>query len=169
MRPTSSAVLAMVGRTYGKLTVRRWLPIAERTGPMANVLQVECGCGLVFTMAPNDLRRASYPSCGCGPRGPLILVEGVPQSEHPLYTTWRDMKQRCSNSNADNYIWYGGRGIAVCKRRQENFELFVADMGPKPTPDHTLDRINNEGNYEPSNCRWATKLQQRHNRRDSTT
>ena len=83
----------------------------------------------------------------------------------PEYRTWLNMGNRCRNPKNDHYKYYGGRGIVVCER-WKNFENFLADMGPKPNG-LTLDRIDNDGNYEPQNCRWATHTEQRHNRRDS--
>lgn len=83
---------------------------------------------------------------------------------HPLYSTWMNMRRRCSNPNDEKYPLYGGRGIAVCDRWQD-FRNFAADMGPKPTPRHTLERTDNDGNYDPFNCIWATPVQQAANRR----
>jgi len=86
----------------------------------------------------------------------------------PEYMTWGRMKHRCYNPNNSGYRNYGGRGIKVCKR-WENFEMFLSDMGPKPSKKHSIDRIDNDKGYSPSNCRWATKLQQARNKRDRLT
>jgi hypothetical protein len=81
--------------------------------------------------------------------------------KHPLYKCWRDMRSRCFMVTHQHYHRYGGRGITICPD-WDHFWTFVFDMGPRPAG-HTLDRINNNGNYEPANCRWATWLQQSHN------
>lgn len=83
---------------------------------------------------------------------------------HKLYKTWISMKQRCYNPNSYGYTYYGGRGIIVCDRWKTSFKNFLEDMGERPEG-HSLDRINNNGNYEPSNCRWATSKEQSNNKR----
>jgi hypothetical protein len=84
----------------------------------------------------------------------------------PEYQTWMNMRDRCLNKNKDRYSQWGGRGITICPE-WDDFRCFYADMGPKPSPAHSLDRINVDGPYAPWNCRWATRSEQQRNRRDN--
>lgn len=86
-------------------------------------------------------------------------------SNTPEYTTWEGMLSRCYNKKSVKYMYYGGRGITICDRWKENFPSFLEDMGNKPSKSHTLDRIDNDGNYEKSNCRWVTMTHQNRNTR----
>lgn len=95
----------------------------------------------------------------------LVVNERRGQTKHPLWVTWQDMKARCYRKNAKDYNRYGGRGVTICERwlGYNGFWNFVEDMGERPDG-YTLDRIDTNGNYEPSNCRWASKHQQQANR-----
>jgi hypothetical protein len=86
----------------------------------------------------------------------------------PEYRAWQSMRDRCHNHKSQDYSWYGARGITVCERWRISFLAFYEDMGPRPSPKHSIDRYpNHSGNYEKTNCRWATMTEQNRNRRDN--
>lgn len=85
---------------------------------------------------------------------------GFNNKQHPLYTTWCGMKERCNREAHGAYKYYGGRGIRVCEKWSKSFQAFISDMGDKPTPAHTLDRVDNDGDYSPDNCQWVTMAEQ---------
>lgn len=94
-------------------------------------------------------------------------VDGFAPTRHPLYKTWCGIVERCTNAKHTSFRYYGGRGIQVCERWRASFASFVSDVGSRPSDKHTIDRIRTDGDYEPSNVRWATALQQAANRRRS--
>ncbi len=140
----------------------------------------KCDCGNQMRAGAFDLRNNRTKSCGCWKREHAVIPIGVGrrfvkgqkaglkhgQYKTPEYTTWLNMKRRCNNPSHPSWKHYGGRGIRVCDRwlGAQGFINFLADMGPRPEG-LTLDRINNDGNYEPGNCRWATWEVQRANQR----
>lgn len=154
-RPRPAAVL--VGTRFGKY-VSQCLPYKRGGILVADCL---CDCGKLRVVAVANLRRGNSKSCGCQ-RGPK---DRNGWSRLPEYKVWDTMKQRCNNPKREGYENYGGRGISVCGRWKDSFEMFYADMGPRPGDKYSIERIDVNANYEPSNCCWATASQQAQNRR----
>lgn len=111
-------------------------------------------------------RAEAAPSLTIRGRSQVVDGNGVAK-KRPEYAAWYAAIWRCTNPVAKNYPNYGGRGITICQRWRESFDAFLADVGPRPGPQYSLDRIDNDGNYEPGNVRWATRVQQRNNCRPS--
>lgn len=156
------------GRTYGRLDVIR------RSGVNAsgNVLwECQCSCGEVCSVSGSALVTGNTRSCGCLQRE---WASGMPLEDHHRthgesnrtseYRAWVNMRGRCTNPRDPGFKNYGGRGITICGR-WDDYSAFLSDMGRKPGPGYSIDRVNNDGNYEPGNCRWATRDQQNSNKR----
>ncbi len=162
--------LILTGMKFGKLLV------IKEAGSVNNKIRWECICDCGKTHIANGslLKTGKINTCGCShiesarrngklADGTANIVHGL--SKIPEYFVWKTMKQRCSNKNSQEYFRYGAKGVAVCERWANSFENFIKDMGRRPSDNHSIDRINPFGNYEPSNCRWATAYEQTHNRR----
>lgn len=126
-----------------------------------------CDCGRRFFLVSRDFYRGKK-SCGCLFKELISAAQTTHGNARPgrvttEYRSWQKMKRRCDAADDKDFHRYGGRGITICKRWRK-FENFLKDMGRKPSRIHSIDRINNDGNYEPGNCRWATPKQQARNR-----
>ena len=157
----------IVGERFGRLIA---VCEAGRAKNGAIVWRFKCDCGSNFETRYSRVASGNTVSCGCYRRDKGKAKEGI-ATRHGLtgssiYGRYYAMIQRCENPNDKKYSNYGGRGITVCDRWRNSFESFVADMGMPPAK-HSIDREDNDGNYEPSNCRWLTIGGQNRNKRDN--
>ena len=154
------------GKRFGSLTVLAFSKSVPRGVHSSKTLWIcVCECGMTTEVLADNLRSGNTVSCGClkGKRvAPIVHPEALRSAER---LAWRNMWLRCTCPINVRFARYGGRGISVCDRWKK-FSLFLEDMGPRPSSKYSIDRIDNEGNYEPRNCRWATAIQQRRNRSD---
>jgi len=149
----------LLGKVFGKLTVIAG-PIRNYNGRPAWLCRCNCTHRTEFLVSSQHLLRSARGTKCC--RKCFSIKHGF--SGTSLHAIWTKMRDRCNNKNNANYCNYGGRGITVCSRWND-FRIFMLDMGKRPTRKHSVDRINNNANYTPANCRWATSKQQQRNTR----
>lgn len=161
-----SKVIDLKGRVFGRLTVLFRNGSSKRGRAKWDCI---CECGNKTNTAANNLLNGDTLSCGC------LMIERVKKAKfvHGVsnktteYRAWVNMKTRCYRVIGEDYPDYGGRGIIVCGRWKNSFVNFLADMGKKPTPQHSIERRNTDGHYEPDNCYWGTEEIQVRNKRNN--
>ena len=163
---TSKRVPMSVGQTHGRLVA---IAFVEH-----NRWRFRCECGNERVILAYSVASGNTRSCGClqsearASNGKRNRKHGEGHSQRsPEYRAWSGMKERCYLISNISYPHYGGRGIAICDRWRNSFNAFLEDMGRKPSPKHSLDRIDPNGHYEPGNVRWATDSEQRNNKRSN--
>lgn len=151
----------IAGEKFGKLTAVCFSGTRNRH----TLWKCVCDCGNITKVFLDNLRNGTSKSCGCQAKPPPPQIKHG-KSDSPTYRSWEAMKRRCYCKKDKAFKDYGGRGIRVCARWRNSFGNFLKDMGIRPR-NKTIDRIENNGNYEPRNCRWSTPLQQNRNTRKS--
>lgn len=164
--------LDLKGKRFGRLLVVGRVPPIP--GARNAFWQCVCDCGNKTKVAASNLGKTTL-SCGCYAKETAAVLLSAARytqthamSHTPEHDAWIRMKQRCANPKDKKYYRYGARGINVCARWLSSFENFLFDMGKRPSPRHSINRIDNDGNYTPKNCNWATPVEQIRNRSITT-
>ena len=154
-------LINLTGQTFGRLTVERRL-----VAPGEPRWSCRCACGERVSVIGDNLRSGNTTSCGCAQREVVAdrnTSHGL--SKAPEYSIWGGIKKRCLNPNYPEHRYYADRGITLCDEWVDDFSAFYRHIGPRPSPEHSVDRIDNDRGYEPGNVRWATKHEQNMNTR----
>lgn len=152
----------LTGMSFGRLDV---LSRAYKDNDKKTYWKCLCACGAEALVLAHSLRSGNTKSCGCLHKD-TVRTHGL--SHTPEYAAWHSMMQRCFNVKDENFERYGLRGVTVCQSWRDpknGFPNFYADLGPRPGAEYSLERLDNDGDYEPANCKWATRVEQRRNRR----
>ncbi len=168
-RPISQYVNNIQGQKFGRLTAISYLGVDSRS---YSVWQCRCDCGTIGEFSSDVLRKGHTRSCGCLKRDKFL--ERITKHGHtsmrdgasPEYNAWNNMVRRCNRPNHPSYHIYGGRGINVCQRWLK-FENFLSDVGVRPSPNHSIHRIENDSGYVEGNVKWATAFEQQNSRRNN--
>lgn len=164
-KPTDERFVDLQGQRINRLSV---IGYAGKRGQNQKWL-CQCDCGNLIVVRADHLTTQKTESCGCFHKEHIVKTNSARnkfKTHHVLYNRWLLMRQRCNNPKNPNYSDYGGRGIKICER-WNSFENFIADMGEPPTPEHTLDRKDVNGDYSPENCRWSDQIAQANNKTNS--